>query len=57
MKTREVFSFLENIFFANFVTCANFQNCGANFSKPRRNIDTMFSLNVAEEPRLPFAKN
>ena len=43
-------------FFADFVTCAIFQICEANFSKPKTNANTMFSLIVAQDPRLHFRR-
>ena len=33
-----------------------FQTCEANFSKPRTDMDTMFSLKVAQDPRLHFRR-
>ena len=33
-----------------------FQTCEANFSKPRTDTDTMFSLKVAQDPRLHFRR-
>ena len=33
----------------------NFQTCEANLSKPRIDINTMFSLKVAQDPMLLFA--
>ena len=33
-----------------------FQTCEANFSKPRTNTDIMFSLKVAQDPRLHFRR-
>ena len=33
-----------------------FETCEANFSEPRRDTDTMFSLKVAQDPRLHFRR-
>ena len=43
-------------FFADFVTCANFSNLSGKFPKPRTDTDTMFSLKVAQDPRLHFRR-
>ena len=43
-----------DVFFPDFVTCANFQTCEATFSKPRTDTDTMFSLKVAQDHTLHF---
>ena len=33
-----------------------FQTCEANFSKPRIDMGTMFSLKIAQDPRLYFRR-
>ena len=33
-----------------------FQTCETNFSKPRTDADTMFSLKIAQDPRLLFRR-
>ena len=42
------------VFFTDFATCVNFSNFEANFSKPTPDINTMFSLNNVQYPKLHF---